>query len=175
VGALIAGVACVSSSAFARPIDGFAVAIGKYATSATYPTPTSTAGNVLLNEVGNDNVDDDPVDPFLLSPGLRGVSPYIAIEVGGSVTFSFPTPMRKLQILWGTIDSNNVISFYDKAGKLVGTLSGQGIQQSYGLNPNARSGFGYEASVRIISPKKFTTIVLTTGTPCFEFSNVFAQ
>jgi hypothetical protein len=120
-------------------------------------------------------VNGDPVDPFLLSPKLKGVSPYIAIEVGGSVTFTFPTPMRKLQILWGTIDYNNVISFYDKAGKLVATLTGQGIQQAYNINPGDRSGIGYEASVRIISPKKFSTIVLTTGTPCFEFSNVFAQ
>jgi len=174
-GILCIGVACAASSAIGRPIEGFAVAIGKYATSDTYPTPNSVAGPVLLNEVGNDNVNDDPVDPFLLSPGLRGVSPYIAIEASGSVTFSFPTPMRKLQILWGTIDYNNVISFYDKAGNLVATLTGQGIQQAYGINAGARRGFGYEASVRIISPKKFSTIVLTTGTSCFEFSNVFAQ
>ncbi|MEJ0047371.1 MAG: hypothetical protein WDN04_15615 [Rhodospirillales bacterium] len=167
------GAVAVTAPAVGKPINGFAVAIGHYATSDTYPTPTSTAGPVLLNVVGT--VNGDPYDPFVLSPGLKGVSPYIAIEAGGSVTFSFPTPMRKLQILWGSVDSTNIITFYDAAGKQVGALTGQGIQQAYNINAGARQKYGYEASVRIISPTKFSKIVLTTGISCFEFSNVFAE
>jgi len=54
----------------------------------------------------------------------------------------------------------------------VGTLTGQGLQQAYNINTGARKGLGHEASVRIISSKKFSTIVLTTGKDYFEFSNV---
>jgi hypothetical protein len=172
-GVVFVAAVLAAGSAVGKPIDGFSVSIGHYATSDTYPTPTSTAGPVLLDVVGT--VNGDPVDPFLLSPGLRGVSPYIAIEYGGSVTFSFPTPRRKLQILWGSIDSNDAITFYDAAGKQVGVLYGLGILQAYNLSIVTRRGYGYEASVRIISPVKFSKIVLTTFISCFEFSNVFAE
>jgi hypothetical protein len=173
VGAVFLGIVGMDASAVGKPIEGFSVSIGHYATSDTYPTPTSTAGPVLLDVVGT--VNGDPVDPFLLSPGLKGVSPYIAIEYGGSVTFNFPTPRRKLQILWGSIDGNDTITFYDAAGNQVGVLYGQDILQAYNLSIVTRRGYGYEASVRIISPVKFSKIVLSTFISCFEFSNVFAQ
>ena len=152
-----------------KSIDGFRVKILPLPTFDKFPIPDSKSGEVK-SYVGYKRHD---FDPFYQLPGLAGVSPYLAIYPGSSVTFSFPS-RSSFKFYWGTPDVFNSISFYS-GGNLVGTLLGADFQQAYGFSEAHRPfPIGYEDLIRVESNVPFDTVVLSDSSGCcFEFSNVY--
>ncbi len=100
-------------------------------------------------------------------------SQYVAVDPGGSATFSFSTPQHYFGLVWGTIDpyaGMNVLTFYDNANNVIGAVQGGDVIAANGsLNP------GDTAYVNIMSTTAFSSVV-ATATPifpeAFEFDDV---
>ena len=58
-------------------------------------------------------------NPFQYSPTLNG-SIYDGIW-NGSATYNYASGQNVFAILWGTIDYNNEVQFFDQSGRLLGT------------------------------------------------------
>jgi hypothetical protein len=100
-------------------------------------------------------------------------SKYVAVEPGGSATFSFSTPQLYFGLLWGTIDpyaGMNDLTFYDSANNVIGTVYGENV-----LSQNGSPSPGDSAYVNITSTTAFSRVV-ATATPiypeCFEFDDI---
>ncbi len=142
-------------------INGFLVTDIGNPRSDVLPVPTSTSGQVAVVPGGSVYCADDP---FNTAKKLRGVSPYIAVE-NGSVTFAPPQPARFFTLLWGSPDPWNVVSFYDVKGLLIGAVNGAEIKSAF-------TAIGAPTTDRILSPRKFKTVIMTSTTCAFEFSNI---
>jgi hypothetical protein len=94
-------------------------------------------------------------------------SQYVAVY-GGSATLSFSTPQHYLGLLWASVDANNLLTFYDSANNVIGTVSGPdlpGVPIPSGTGPN---GTYY---VNITSTTAFSSVVATAN-DSFEFDDV---
>ena len=94
-------------------------------------------------------------------------SQYVAVY-GGSATLSFSTPQRYFGLLWASVDANNLLTFYDSAHNVIGTISGPdlpGVPIPSGTGPN---GTYY---VNITSTTAFSSVVATAN-DAFEFDDV---
>ena len=94
-------------------------------------------------------------------------SQYVAVY-GGSATLSFSTPQRYFGLLWASVDANNLLTFYDSAHNVIGTVSGPdlpGVPIPSGTGPN---GTYY---VNITSTTAFSSVVATAN-DAFEFDDV---
>ncbi len=100
-------------------------------------------------------------------------SQYVAVESGGSATLSFPTPQNYLGLLWGSVDSNNYLTFYfyDGEQNLIGTVLGTAVSGIDGGSD--QNGTAY---VNITSTTPFTSVVVNAaggqGFWSFEFDDV---
>jgi len=136
----------------------FQAALGQVVDVA--PPNLSTATATLFNE-----------------PTLNGydASQYVGVQIGGSATLSFSTPQIYLGLVWGSVDAGNVLSFYDSANNLLGTVNGENIP---GDPIHLGSGFTPAGSpyVSIISTTPFSKVVATSSNNTFEFDDVaYAQ
>lgn len=110
-------------------------------------------------------------------PTLNGydASQYVGVQIGGSATLHFSTPQSYLGLVWGSVDAGNVLSFYDSADNLLGTVNGEDVP---GDPIHLGSGFTPAGSpyVNIISTTPFSKIVATSSNNSFEFDDVaYAQ
>jgi|ERR1017187_469944 hypothetical protein len=152
------------------------------------PTPPSIltlSGNAYLVTGINYGVQYAP--PYLSgsTAALFGESPqngldnslYVAVEVGGSATLSFSTPQHYFGLLWGTVDSNNCLTFYDSANSVIGTVLGANLPANTGLLIDGPSwGPNETGYVNIISTTAFSRVVATYNGNSFEFDDVaYAQ
>ena len=99
-------------------------------------------------------------------------SQFVGIESGGSATLSFSTPQYYLGLFWGSIDPYglNILSFYDKANNVIGTVDGDDV-----LSVNGSLSAGGAAYVNITSTTAFSSVVATTSPnypESFEFDDV---
>ena len=96
-------------------------------------------------------------------------SQYVVVEVGGSATLSFSTPQNYLGLLWGTIDAQDTLTFYDGANNVIGTVLGQNLP----LVPSNDWGPNSTAYVNITSTTAFSSVVATSPQQnSFEFDDV---
>jgi len=96
-------------------------------------------------------------------------SQYVVVEVGGSATLSFSTPQNYLGLLWGTIDAQDTLTFYDSANNVIGTVLGQNLP----LVPSNDWGPNSTAYVNITSTTAFSSVVATSPKQnSFEFDDV---
>lgn len=87
---------------------------------------------------------------------------------GSSITITFAKPQTSLALLWGSIDSGNVVAFNDLAND---KLTGAAIQKlTTGFTSNGFQGPGGSAYVATTADTSFTTITLSTNQPSFEAS-----
>ncbi len=99
-------------------------------------------------------------------------SPFVAVESGGSATLSFSTPQQYLGLFWGTIDPYglNILTFYDSANNVIGTVSGDdALAANNSLSP------GVSAYVNITSTTAFSKVVAAPSPyypESFEFDDV---
>jgi len=88
--------------------------------------------------------------------------------VTGSQTINFASTHNYLGLWWGSIDTYNSISFYN-GSNLVKTFTGSDISSDpHGswTNPSANM------YVNFVGMSDFDKIVLTSGSPAFEFDNL---
>ncbi len=98
-------------------------------------------------------------------PGFETLA-YTSIQAGGSATFNFE-PSTSLEILWGSPDSYNTLSFFDG---LDGT--GSNLASFTGTDMGIQT-FGHDA-VKFLSATSFQSVVLSTSTNAFEFTDLSA-
>ncbi len=95
-------------------------------------------------------------------------SQYVTVN-GGTATLSFSTPQNYLGLLWGSVDAANVLTFYDSANNVIGTVSGPdlpGVPIPSGTGPD---GTYY---VNITSTTPFSSVVASNPGDSFEFDDV---
>lgn len=86
---------------------------------------------------------------------------------GAGVTLTFPGLEKYMGLLWGSVDSDNVLSFYNGA-TLIGTITGNDVTATASGDRGANGTF----YVNINSTLAFDRIVATRSTYAFEFDNV---
>ena len=85
---------------------------------------------------------------------------YLAAEPGGAVTFSFRAPLTQFQLLWGSVDSYNSLTFVGSNGSTQ-LVTGSDIQ--------AADGSSASAYVTISGLNAFTKVIASSSSPAFEF------
>lgn len=87
---------------------------------------------------------------------------------GSPITLTLPGEEHYFGILWGSVDPQNVLSFYAADNTLVGQLTGAQVA------PNANGSWGADGTVylNVASTLAFTTVVIDSGGGIFEFDNV---
>ena len=94
---------------------------------------------------------------------------------GGNITISFTQDQTGLALLWGSIDSDNTLEFFENSVS-VGTVTGAQVQAAAaGFVSNGFQGPGGSAYVTVNSTTAFNKVVAKTATPSFEFAGVVAS
>ena len=86
---------------------------------------------------------------------------YLSVEPGGSITITFSSSQTAFDLLWGTIDDFNSLSF--SAGATV--ISGSQVASQLGISPNGTTG----RNVAIDGLTAFNTLTVTSTKSAFEF------
>ena len=129
------------------------VAVGSQ--SGVYAAPFLSGNNGAM--FGNANGVD--TTPYLTSGSIGG---------NGSVTLSFSTPQQYFGLLWGSIDLDNQLDFYDSSNTLVATIFGSSVLAS----ANGDQGVQGTLYVNINNLPAFTSVKATSPNFAFEFDNV---
>jgi hypothetical protein len=139
-------------------VDGFTVNVLRFPTVARLNVPKSTTGTVTtgVNAQGT-----NPYGGTLLSG-----SPFLSIN-GGSATYTIKHPAAWIAFIWGTPDSYNTVSLYDKSGNLIGALNGGDIANAF--------GFTTGQYMQIISPRPVASVVAASSACCFEVGNQISK
>ncbi len=99
-------------------------------------------------------------------------TPYVVVEANATATFNFSTPEKYFGLMWGSVDANNSLSFYDSANNLLGTVTGSQIPASVGGGTGAQG----TSFVEVTSITAFSKVVATCTINSFEFDDVvYAQ
>lgn len=90
---------------------------------------------------------------------------------GASIVITFSTPQTSLALLWGSIDSSNLLTL--SGGSIVGTdtLTGTQLQSISGFAGNGFQGPNGSAYVAL-TDTAFTTVTLSSGVPSFELTGI---
>jgi hypothetical protein len=91
-----------------------------------------------------------------------------SIGGNGSVTLTFGAPQQYFGLLWGSIDPDNRLDFYDSSNKLVATILGSDVTKS----ANGDQGVNGTLYVNINELPAFTSVKATSPNYAFEFDNV---
>ncbi|HEX3626211.1 MAG TPA: PEP-CTERM sorting domain-containing protein [Verrucomicrobiae bacterium] len=94
---------------------------------------------------------------------------YIAVYGQGTATFNFSSPQNYFGLLWGSVDTEDSLSFYN-GNSLVGTVTGENA-----IGPSGDYGdWGINGTyyVNIMSSIPFTEVVATVPVSSFEFDDV---
>jgi len=111
----------------------------------------------LTGDFGSDKTTDPLASGNYLSTGT------------GTITITFTAPQTSLALLWGSIDSGNLITFNNGAG----SLSGAQVQASTaGFSANGFQGPTGSAYVLANSDTPFTTVTLTSDVLSFEVAGL---
>lgn len=141
------------------------------------PSLLTLAGSAFLT-TGSDALNSYAAPYFSgTTAGYFGESPasgpdasqYVAVEPTGSATFTFSTPQDYFGLLWGSVDADNSLAFYNSLGALIGTITG--TQATAPLDISGDPGVNGTFYVNIMSPAPFSKIVATSDSS-FEFDDV---
>lgn len=86
---------------------------------------------------------------------------------GEAFTFTFNSLQKYFGLLWGSVDSYNVLSFFNDSNP-VGMITGTDVTAS----PNGDQGVNGTLYVNINSDTAFNKVVFTSNTRAFEFDNI---
>jgi PEP-CTERM motif len=184
IGAAYCILAAFSTKTYAGTVDGFNVTYNLLPTSdiTTGLTPDSlildgtsypvsnlvSPGGTGFSEQGTNPW--GATNPFQYSSTLNG-SVYDGIW-NGAATFDYTSAQGLFTILWGTIDYNNEVEFFDKSGNSLGAIVGADLATDAALNdPGYVWSNGVDISVQMSTPYYS---LATIGGPnlTFEFSNL---
>ena len=181
-GLLGAGSACQAAFAVTATPGGSALAGFNYATFdlAALGSASATSGGVTATFAGGSAVVNGSVANQYAAPIITGANNtffgpatmgadttnYLSAATG-SVTLTFAGGAQTyLGLLWGSVDSFNLLSFFDATGNSVGQITGA---QIIALEGGSAAPGTY---VNIRSTIAFTRVVASSPTNSFEFDNV---
>lgn len=124
------------------------------------------AGSETFTFTNPSNVDSGDTTDVALSPFGPGSSKnYLAAEPGGTLTIAFNSTQDAFNLLWGTVDNYNSLTF-----SFSGTSGSQTITGSQIFNavPGITLGTS-NAAVELANLDPFNTISVTSTSPAFEF------
>ena len=107
-----------------------------------------------------------------LSPN-RGDGNYLSTGLG-TITISFDNPMVAFELLWGSIDTGNKLSFNDSAKTVVTGSDVQMLVRPDGGFINGSQDFGGSAYVVVRTDTPFTSVQATSSVTSFEFDGLAA-
>lgn len=91
----------------------------------------------------------------------------------GRITVTFDQAQISLALLWGSIDSSNLVTFGNTAGD---TLSGSQVQAlAAGFAGNGFQGPRGSAYVVAVSDSPFTSVTFSSGVTSFELASIVAS
>jgi hypothetical protein len=100
----------------------------------------------------------------------------------GSVYYDYASPLASFSILWGSVDPDNSLTFFDSSGASIGTLSGADLLTALGsasLPPSELYGnasFQPTVDITISSPTGIGYVgVYGSPSLTFEYSNIIPQ
>jgi len=100
---------------------------------------------------------------------------YISTGKLGNIAISFDLDQLSLTLLWGSIDTTNVLDFYEGAG-LVGSVAGVQIQAiTPGFVSDGYQGIGGSSYVTLNAPGPFNKVVARSGVLSFELAGLAAS
>ena len=96
-------------------------------------------------------------------------SQYVSLGYGGTATLSFSTPQNYFGLLWASVDTMNLLTFYDGAYNVIGTVSAYDLP---GISIPSGTGVGGTFYVNINSTIAFSTVIASNPDDAFEFDDV---
>lgn len=93
---------------------------------------------------------------------------YLSTGHTGSITFTMPEPELYLGLLWGSVDPENTLTFYDARGNNIGSITGTDITSSANGDRGAQGTY----YVNITSTQSFSRVVATANGQVFEIDNL---
>lgn len=109
--------------------------------------------------------------PFQGGPGtVEADLPYWNLRRGESASLVYDTTQYIFSILWGSVDTYNMIRFFNGADDLTGVT----VTSTDLTDPNPTPGAQGGASFVRISGLAFDRVELSSGGNSFEFSNAIA-
>ena len=93
---------------------------------------------------------------------------YLSTGHKGSITFEMPEPELYLGLLWGSVDPENTLTFYDANGNNIGSITGTDITSSANGDQGAQGTY----YVNITSSQSFSKVVATANGQVFEMDNL---
>ena len=117
--------------------------------------------------------------PEYLTGGYGSLLTTIAADSGnyfstgtGSITINFNQPETWFGLLWGSIDTENLLTFKN-GNNTVFTVTGTAVQNAAaGFLSNGFQGPGGSAYVLVNTDTPFTSVVASSGVVSFEFGGV---
>jgi hypothetical protein len=130
------------------------------------PAPSSVTNEIRIVQGAPPNIASDP---FANIPGLANVSPYITLrghtaKYTASAVFTVPKGRRYLNILWGSVDTWEGITFLRQDGSAIATVGGADL-----INAGIPTDNPY---LTLRSPELFYSVMLWATEPGFEFSDL---
>lgn len=128
-------------------------------------SPLSVSGETIsftgASGVYSGDTPDVASSPF----GSASTQNYLAAEPNGTLTISFASPQTGFNLLWGSIDGYNSLTFTFGGAGGAQTITGSEIAAAIpGVNAGASA-----ADVEIGSLDPFDTISVKSSSPAFEF------
>ena len=143
---------------------GTATTVGRQAVAGPL-----TAGAETIGFTGDSGLYAGSISDVVLSPftPTSTLGEFLAAEPGGTLTIAFATPRTSFDLLWGSVDTYNALSFSNAPsfGTPAQTVTGADIARAI---PGIQFGSS-NAAVKISDLDPFTLITVTSTTPAFEF------
>lgn len=96
-------------------------------------------------------------------------TPFVGVGSYATATLSFSAPQNYLGLLWGSVDADNSLTFYDTANNVIGTVYGSAFPPATYYGDQGVDGTFY---VNITSTIPFSTVVASNSGDQFEFDDV---
>ncbi len=132
----------------------------------TFTTGSDTVSftNVASSQgVVNGSSDGQYAAPVIDSKGTQYGGNYFSTGNTGSIDISFATPQMALALLWGSVDTTNLITFLS-GNTVIATLTGAQID----ANANGNQGYGGSFYTLINLSQSFSEIELSSNVVSFE-------
>lgn len=103
-----------------------------------------------------------------LTPNVGQSGNYLSVGNSGAITINFSTAQTSLALLWGSIDTSNLVTFSNGD-----RVTGSQVQlAAANFVSNGFQGPGGSAYVSITDNNPFTSVSLSSGVIAFEFAGV---
>jgi len=184
----VCAVTAVSLAATSGTVDGFSITFNLLP-SADITTGLSPSSLINLppytasyNGVGalSNGLTWGQTNPFNYSGTLNG-SAFDAVY-NGSAVYTYATPQTSFSMLWGSVDTDNQLSFYDGNGNLIGTILGSDLLTAItAASPGASyvyvgANSKNTVDITVSVPSGFSSVRVSGAHDLtFEYSNIVAS